>query len=107
SSDPERASQVFKRGKQASQALEHNRNLPAAQGLPAIERYVGVLFDAIALTGLQPTHREWIDKHVSIQSALFGLVSAADEIPPYRLSASTRLTDELGTTLKRFWNEAF
>lgn len=107
SSDPIRASQVFKLGKHAAQEIEHNRQLSSAHGIAAIERYVGVLFDAVNVAELHPDAREWINEHVSIQSALFGLISATDDIPPYRLSASTRLTDELGVTLKRFWNEAF
>lgn len=107
SADPERAVAALKLGTKAQQGLQHNLHLDTAHGLPAIERYIGVLFDEIEVTSLDKKAREWIDSHVLIQSALFGLVTAGDEIPPYRLSASSRLTDELGMTLKKTWNTCF
>lgn len=107
SADAERAQQVFKLGKKAQQEILHNLRLDTTPGLPAIERYVGVLFDEIGIEDMTHESRAWIDSHVLIQSALFGLVSAADHIPPYRLSASTPLTQELGATLKRTWAAAF
>ena len=107
SGDTERAQKAFKLGAKATSELQHNLRLSDAQGLAAIERYVGVLFDEIEIDELDEASRGWIADHVFIQSALFGLVSASDEIPPYRLSASSRLTDELGATLKKTWLEAF
>lgn len=107
SADTERAQKAFKLGAKAASELQHNLRLSDAQGLAAIERYVGVLFDEIEIDELDHASRAWIAEHVFIQSALFGLVSAVDEIPPYRLSASSRLTDELGATLKKTWLEAF
>jgi cytoplasmic iron level regulating protein YaaA (DUF328/UPF0246 family) len=42
-------------------------------------------------------------KTVFIQSSLFGLISAADEIPNYRFSAGSKLA---GVNLKKLWQES-
>lgn len=104
---PDAATRIFKLGVKAAAEVDHNLRLDTAPVLPAIERYVGVVFDEIEVSTLPVDARAWINGHVLIQSALFGIVAAGDLIPPYRLSASTRLTDQLGTTLKRVWNDAF
>lgn len=70
--------------------------------MPAIERYTGVLYDALDVRSLGDDERQWIDAQVFIQSALFGLVSAADPIPAYRLSGSSRLP-RLEAPLARIW----
>ncbi|MDO4241331.1 MAG: peroxide stress protein YaaA [Microbacteriaceae bacterium] len=77
---------------------------PAA--LPAIVRYTGVLYDALGLGSLSPAALTWLARHVAIQSALFGLVSAASPLPDYRLSAGSRLP-ALGQPLKRVWSAAY
>src|SRR5690606_26551953 len=70
--------------------------------LPAAERYTGVLFDALNVNALGEDATKWVYEHVRIQSALFGLLRAADRIPPYRVSASSRLP-QLTSTLARTW----
>lgn len=107
SGDADRARTILKLGVKSADERLHNLRLADAHGIPAIERYVGVLYDEISLETLTDEAREWISEHVLIQSALFGLIHAGDEIPAYRLSASTKLTDELGMTLKRLWNTTF
>lgn len=105
SADEEAAARALKLGVKSRGALAHNRSLASSGALPAIERYTGVLYDALGVETLDPRAREWIDDHVMVQSALFGLVSAADLIPAYRLSASSRLPG-LGASLKRVWADA-
>ncbi|MCB1274670.1 MAG: peroxide stress protein YaaA, partial [Leucobacter sp.] len=65
----------------------------------------GVLYDALDAGSLGARERAWVAARVSIQSALFGLIAAGDEIPAYRLSAGSRLPD-LGAPLKRVWRDA-
>lgn len=91
SADEDRAIRALKLGTKSRSELAHNLVLATSGVMPAIERYTGVLYDAIKLEELPANAREWIDDHVLIQSALFGLVSAQNHIPAYRLSASTRL----------------
>ena len=109
SSDNESAVRALKLGVKNRDELLFNQALVDAEGaavaMPAIERYVGVLYDALDATDLDSEARDWLDTHVSVQSALYGLVRANDAIPAYRLSASSALP-ELGSSLKKSWSAA-
>lgn len=105
STDPVAAAKPLKLGLRTQGELEHNLRLGESGVLPAIERYTGVLYDALDTTTLGPLSRAWLDAHVLVQSALFGLVRAGDQIPAYRLSASSRLPELVGS-LKAVWRSA-
>lgn len=79
--------------------VERNRALRRSPVLPALERYTGVLFDAIDVPTLSPVGRQFARDHLVIHSALFGLLRADDQIPAYRLSHDSRLPElPLGKT---------
>ncbi len=82
-----------------------NLALDTSGAMPAIERYTGVLYDALDVMQLDARERGWIDEHVLIQSALFGLIRAGDPIPAYRMSASSRLPG-MKTPLAKHWSAA-
>lgn len=105
SSDEAAAAKTLKLGVKNRGELAHNRRLGESGVMPAIERYTGVLYDALDVTTLDAASRAWLHDHVAVQSALFGLIGAGDEIPAYRLSASSRLPD-LAMPLKRLWSSA-
>lgn len=105
SQDPEAAAKPLKLGAKNRGELEHNLRLADSGVMPAIERYTGVLYDALNVATLDSSARDWLDAHVLVQSALFGLVGAGDPIPAYRLSAGSRLPD-LGGSLKAAWKTA-
>lgn len=105
SRDEEAAASALKLGKKNRGELEHNLVLGTSRTLPAIERYTGVLYDALAVHSMGERERAWVDAPVCVQSALFGLVGAADRIPAYRLSGGSRLP-ALGVSLKRVWRDA-
>ncbi len=102
SQDEEAAAVALKLGTKNRHELQHNLRLDVAGSLPAIELYTGVLYDALDVLSLDSRSRNWLAQHVSVQSALFGLLAASDEVPAYRLSASSRLRG-LPVTLKRTW----
>lgn len=79
-----------------------NLQLDTSGAMPAVERYTGVLYDALDVRSLGGEARGWIEAHVAIQSALFGLLDAGDEIPAYRLSGSSRLP-KLAAPLAKLW----
>ncbi len=103
--DEDRAAKVLGLGVKARAELRHNRVIRSSGAMPAIERYTGVLYDALDAQHLDGAARAWLDAHVSVQSSLFGLISAGDQIPAYRLSGGTRLS-ELIAPLKTVWREA-
>jgi uncharacterized protein len=94
---------VLKLGSTNAHEARWNRGLTSGPVLPAVERYTGVLYDGLGAATLSAPARSWVDAHVVIASALFGLVRAGDPIPLYRLSGSTTLPD---LSLKRHWREA-
>jgi cytoplasmic iron level regulating protein YaaA (DUF328/UPF0246 family) len=83
--------------------IDRNRALGTSPTMSAIERYTGVLFDAIDLESLAPAARAFLGSQVVIHSALFGLIRADDPIPAYRFSHDTRIP---GTSLLKLWRDA-
>lgn len=103
--DEDQAARVLKLGIRSRGEIAQNLALDTSGTMPAIDRYTGVLYDALGAGDLDGASRAWIDAHVSVQSALFGLVAAADAIPGYRLSAGSRLPLRSGT-VKSVWSAA-
>lgn len=101
------AQKVLKLSEKQLHYLQDNTALTTSPTMPAIERYTGVLYDALNVAEMDAQARAWVNASVSIQSALFGLIDATDEIPGYRLSASTVLPGlSVGAqpaTMKNFW----
>jgi len=104
SADPVEAQRVLKLSDRQAGDIEHNRMLRSAPTMPAIDRYTGVLYDALDAPSLDRTARRWLGEHVLIHSAPFGPVGAMDAIPAYRLAAGTSLTGI--PPLRRHWAEA-
>lgn len=100
--DEDIAAKALGLGVKARGELEHNRVLESSGALEAMDRYTGVLYDALDAASLDEDARDWMREHVAVQSALFGLVRAGDRIPAYRLSAGSRLA-ALDAPLKRSW----
>lgn len=83
--------------------IDRNRALLSSPTMPAIDRYSGVVYDALVAESLDARARQFARDHVVIGSALFGLLRATDAIPAYRLSHDSRL----GTLrLRRHWAPA-
>jgi cytoplasmic iron level regulating protein YaaA (DUF328/UPF0246 family) len=82
--------------------IDRNRRIATSPTMPAIERYTGVLYDAIDVETLDTDARAYIGNSVVIHSALFGLIRADDPVPAYRFSHDTRLP---GTSLTKLWRE--
>jgi cytoplasmic iron level regulating protein YaaA (DUF328/UPF0246 family) len=80
-------------GISASQHAEIERNaaLRSAATLPAINRYTGVLYDALDIGSLSRASAARANARLAVGSALFGLLRADDPVPAYRLSATSKL----------------
>ncbi|RCW39778.1 hypothetical protein DFQ14_11439 [Halopolyspora algeriensis] len=81
--------------------VHRNAELWDAPTAPALQRYTGVLYDALDVGSLPGEERARADERLAVASALFGLVRGTDAIPAYRLSASSSLPG-LGT-LRGMW----
>jgi cytoplasmic iron level regulating protein YaaA (DUF328/UPF0246 family) len=83
--------------------VDRNRAVWVSPTMSAIERYTGVLYDAIDVASLGTVERAFLRDHVVIHSALFGLIRADDPVPAYRFSHDTRLP---GPSLTKLWRDA-
>ncbi len=81
--------------------IERNATLTSTPTLPAIDRYTGVLYDALDIDSLRGAAAARARARLAVGSALFGLLRADDAVPPYRLSAGSKLPDR--PTLAARW----
>lgn len=104
SADEDTAARVLKLGARQRGEIADNAALRTAPTMPAVDRYTGVLYDALDAASLDAAARRWLGAHVMIQSAPFGPVGALDAIPAYRLAAGVSLPGI--PPLRRVWAEA-
>jgi cytoplasmic iron level regulating protein YaaA (DUF328/UPF0246 family) len=76
--------------------IERNATLRSAPTMPAINRYTGVLYDALDVKSLTGAAAERARARLAVGSALFGLLRADDSVPAYRLSATSKLPGQPG-----------
>ncbi|HEY5852964.1 MAG TPA: peroxide stress protein YaaA [Aldersonia sp.] len=81
--------------------IDRNAALWTSPTRPALDRYTGVLFDALDTRGFTRVQRAKAYARLAIGSALFGAVRPGDPIPAYRLSGGSTLPG-FGT-LAAFW----
>ncbi len=98
--DEDAAMRALRLSPRQTAEVERNRRLREAPTMPAIDRYTGVLFDALDAPTLSTDARAFAGSSVLLHSALFGLVGALDPIPAYRLSHDSRVP---GVRLRAFW----
>ena len=98
--DADAMMRALKLGPRQSAEVDRNRRLLDSPTMAAIDRYTGVLFDALDASSLDGAAREFARAHLAVHSALLGLVGGLDAIPAYRLSHDSRLP---GLRLKSVW----
>lgn len=104
STDEDEAARVLKLGPKLRGEVVVNAALRSSPTMPAVDRYTGVLYDALGAASLDAPARRWLARHVAIHSAPFGPVGALDPIPAYRLGAATSLPGVAALT--RVWADA-
>ncbi|TFC42536.1 peroxide stress protein YaaA [Cryobacterium sp. TMT1-21] len=100
---PDEMMAALKLGRTQSAEVGRNLALSSSPTMPVLDRYTGVLYDALDAGTLSPADRDWARHHVLVHSALFGPVGALDLIPAYRLSCSSKLPE---IALKKHWAES-
>ena len=81
--------------------IERNAQLRTSATAPAIQRYTGVLYEALDVESLRGAAAARAAARLAVGSALFGLLRATDQVPAYRLSAGSKLPGQPG--LARRW----
>lgn len=104
SGDPAEAARVLGLRPRQLGEIAVNAALPTAPTMAAVDRYTGVLYDALSAASLDPAARRWLGANAMIHSAPFGPVGALDPIPAYRLGAAASMPS-LGP-LRRHWASA-
>jgi cytoplasmic iron level regulating protein YaaA (DUF328/UPF0246 family) len=91
---------ALKLGPTLAHEIQRNRELLVSPVMPALDRFDGVLYDALEAPTLSARARAFAGEHVVIASALFGVVRALDPVPAYRLSPDSRVP---GLPLVKHW----
>ena len=76
--------------------IARNAALRTSPTMPALQRYTGVLYDALDIDSLHGAAAARARARLAVGSALFGLLRADDRIPAYRLSATSKLPGRPG-----------
>lgn len=84
--------------------IARNAELWTSPTRPALERYTGVLYDALDVASMTRAQRARAGRRLAVGSALFGVVRGEDPIPAYRLSAGSTLPGL--PTLRAMWKPA-
>ncbi|WP_295624184.1 YaaA family protein [uncultured Corynebacterium sp.] len=108
SADRDAAMAALKLGPKLADEVDANAALFTSPTAPALDRYTGVLFDALDAASLSPAERS----RLAIGSALFGVVGGEDMIPKYRLSGGSKIPLDDGSssgtapTMRARWGSA-
>lgn len=66
--------------------------------------FKGDMYESIRQGSLTLSDYEFANKHIRILSGLYGMLRPLDIIYPYRLSLKTKLENEKGNSLYKFWS---
>jgi cytoplasmic iron level regulating protein YaaA (DUF328/UPF0246 family) len=99
--DPATARAALGLSVQQDGEIARNAALLTSRTAPALERYTGVLYDALDVRSMTRAQRSRAAGRLAVGSALFGLVRDGDAIPAYRLSAGSQLPGL--PTLRALW----
>lgn len=90
-SGPARQKLLGVKGEALAAATATNQVVLASPTRPAIERYTGVLYDALDYGGCPSPVRRRLDRQVLIFTGLWGAVRPRDPVPDYKLKMGARL----------------
>lgn len=94
--DPEASRRALGISAAQEQEIARNAALRTSATMPAIQRYTGVLYDALDIDSLARAEAARARARLAVGSALFGLLRADDPVPAYRLSAGSKLPGRPG-----------
>jgi len=77
--------------KKLDDVKKYSKSLKDKPTMKAINRYIGVAFEALDYTTLNPKEQQYCDDNVLIFSNLFGVLKASDMIPDYKYKQGAKL----------------
>ncbi|KQQ95718.1 hypothetical protein ASF62_04290 [Leifsonia sp. Leaf325] len=101
--DTEASVAALKLGRTQLGEVARNRAITTSATMPVIDRYTGVVYDALDAPSLTEAERAFAHEHLVVHSALLGPVAALDGVPAYRMSHDSRLPE---LSLKKHWGDA-
>jgi cytoplasmic iron level regulating protein YaaA (DUF328/UPF0246 family) len=91
----------------AGAELAANAAVLDAPTMPTLDRFVGVLYDALAVATLSPAERAVAEAAILVSNGAFGLLGAAEPVPDHRVGMAAALPGLDGrdtpTVLGTFW----
>ena len=69
----------------------------------AVLAFNGDVYEGLDAKSLAANELAWLQDHVCILSGLYGVLRPLDYMQPYRLEMGTRLENENGSNLYKFW----
>ncbi len=72
----------------------------------AVEMYHGMAYKSLDVSSLGEKEREYLDEHLLILSALYGVIKPSELIKPYRLDFNSKLKLN-GESLRSFWKDEY
>ena len=70
---------------------------------PALLAFNGDVYEGLNAPSLSASELEWAQEHIAILSGLYGVLRPLDKMQPYRLEMGTKLTNNAGSNLYKFW----
>lgn len=103
-SEASRSKLLGVKGTALAAATATNRSILTSPTMPAIERYTGVLYDALDVGSLSALHRKRLNDQVILFSGVWGVLRPHDAIPDYKLKMGATLPPI--SKVSTWWREA-
>ncbi len=88
--------------KKMTDVEKYSKSLKDKPTMKAINRYIGVAFEALDYNSLEQPEQKYIDENVMIFSNLFGVLNASDLIPDYKYKQGSQLQN---INVEKFYKE--
>ncbi|MCK5111468.1 MAG: YaaA family protein [Arcobacteraceae bacterium] len=88
--------------KRLDDVKKYSQSLKDKPTMKAINRYIGVAFEALDYNSLEQPEQKYIDENVIIFSNLFGVLNASDLIPDYKYKQGSQLQN---INVEKFYKE--
>ena len=89
----------------AREAYERYRSMGEGAPIPALFAYDGIQYQYMASKVLEDEQYRYLQKHLRILSALYGVLKPMDGIYPYRLEMQARVSVDNCRNLYEFWGK--